>query len=191
MGLSADECERVFMAGVLHDVGKIGVPDAILSKPGKLTDFEFEIVKQHPRIGFEILEHLKQLNYVLPGVLHHHEAYDGSGYPSGLVGEDIPLHGRILAVADAYDAMTSNRPYRSGMPHAKAEAILRAEAGKTWDSKIVEVFLECLAEESVRNKAESTSISIGSSENSDAPSTQPNTHLMWRISSAVNTMITN
>lgn len=191
MGLSDDECERVFMAGVLHDVGKIGVPDAILSKPGKLTDFEYEIVKQHPRIGFEILEHLKQLNYVLPGVLHHHEAYNGSGYPSGLAGEDIPLHGRILAVADAYDAMTSNRPYRSGMPHAKAEAILRAEAGKTWDPKIVEVFLECLAQESVRRSAESTSVPIGPSENSDDPSTQSNTHLMWRISNSINNMIAN
>ena len=191
MGLSDDECERVFMAGVLHDVGKIGVPDSILSKPGKLTDFEYEIVKQHPRIGFEILEHLKQLSYVLPGVLHHHEAYNGSGYPAGLAGEDIPLHGRILAVADAYDAMTSNRPYRSGMPHKKAEAILRAEAGKTWDSSIVDIFLECLAQESGPCSVESTNVPIGLSENPDDPSTQSNTHIMWRISSSINNMTIN
>ena len=189
MGLSDDECERVFMAGVLHDVGKIGVPDAILSKPGKLTDFEYEIVKQHPRIGYEILEHLKQLNYVLPGVLHHHEAYNGSGYPAGLAGEDIPLHGRILAVADAYDAMTSNRPYRSGMPHEKAESILRAEAGKTWDTKIVEIFLECLAQETVANPAESTSVPIYPSENSGDPSTHSSIHLMWRISNSINNIV--
>jgi HD-GYP domain-containing protein (c-di-GMP phosphodiesterase class II) len=191
LGLSDDECERVFMAGVLHDVGKIGVPDAILSKPGKLTDFEYEIVKQHPRIGFEILEHLKQLNYVLPGVLHHHEAYNGSGYPSGLAGEDIPLHGRILAVADAYDAMTSNRPYRSGMPHEKAEAILRAEAGKTWDARIVDVFLACLAQEPVPHLAESAQVPICPSGNSYAPDTQSNTHLMWRISNSINNMTAN
>ena len=189
MELSDDECERVFMAGVLHDVGKIGVPDAILGKPGKLTDFEYEIVKQHPRIGYEILEHLNQLSYVLPGVLHHHEAYNGSGYPAGLAGEDIPLHGRILAVADAYDAMTSNRPYRSGMPHEKAESILRAEAGKTWDTKIVEIFLECLAQETVPHHAESTSVPIFPLENSGDPSTQSNNHLMWRISNSINNIV--
>jgi hypothetical protein len=144
MGLSSQECERIYLAGLLHDVGKIGVPDSILGKPGALTTEEFAIVKKHPEIGYNILKHLKQLDYVLPGVLHHHEAVSGKGYPSGLVGEAIPLHGRILAVADAYDAMISDRPYRPGMPSEKAESILRAEAGKTWDTDIVVVFLECI-----------------------------------------------
>ncbi len=144
MGLSSQECDRIYMAGLLHDVGKIGVPDSILGKSGPLTAEEFAIVKKHPEIGFNILKHLKQLDYVLPGVLHHHEAVCGKGYPHGLVGAAIPLHGRILAVADAYDAMTSDRPYRPGMPSEKAESILRAEAGKTWDTDIVVVFLECL-----------------------------------------------
>jgi len=189
MGLSVDECERIFMAGVLHDVGKIGVPDAILSKPGKLTDFEYAIVKQHPQIGCEILEHLKPLNYVLPGVLHHHEAYNGSGYPAGLVGEDIPLHGRILAVADAYDAMTSNRPYRRGMPHAKAAAILRAEAGKTWDANIVDVFLASFTEEPVPNTIESTSFPICSFKNAEDTDMQSNSHLLWRISNSISNLV--
>ena len=93
---------------------------------------------------------MKQLDYVLPGVLHHHEAVNGTGYPAGLAGEAIPLHGRILAVADAYDAMTSDRPYRPGMPSEKAESILRAEAGKTWDSDIVAIFMECLANDEIQ-----------------------------------------
>ncbi len=143
--LSDDECERIYMAGLLHDVGKIGIPDSILSKPAKLTDEEFTIVKKHPEIGYNILAHLTQLSYVLPGVLHHHEAVNGTGYPAGLAGEAIPLHGRILAVADAYDAMTSDRPYRAGMSSEKAESIMRAESGKTWDPDIVVALLECLA----------------------------------------------
>ncbi|MEX0726532.1 MAG: HD domain-containing phosphohydrolase, partial [Planctomycetaceae bacterium] len=102
-------CERIYMTGLLHDVGKIGIPDTVLQKPGRLTDEEFDIIKQHPVIGYHILKHLKPLSYVLPGVLHHHESFDGNGYPGKLVGENIPLEGRILAVVDAYDAMTSNR----------------------------------------------------------------------------------
>lgn len=149
MGLDHDECERIYMSGLLHDVGKIGVPDSILGKPGKLTDEEFAAVKKHPEIGYQILKHLKPLQYVLPGVLHHHEAVNGTGYPAGLVGEAIPLHGRILAVADAYDAMTSDRPYRKGMPSEKAEAILRSEAGITWDEMAVQAMLSCIEEGAV------------------------------------------
>lgn len=150
MGATAEECERIYMAGLLHDVGKIGIPDSILGKPGKLTPEEYAVIKKHPEIGHTILKHLKLLEYVLPGVLHHHEAVDGTGYPMGLVGEEIPLAGRILAVADAYDAMTSHRPYRQGMPSEKAESILRDESGKMWDSDIVSVFLECLANDDIR-----------------------------------------
>ncbi len=144
MGFDPKECEKVYMSGLLHDVGKIGIPDSILSKPGKLTDEEFDTVKKHPEIGFHILKHLKPLEYVLPGVLHHHEAVCGMGYPAGLIGEAIPIYGRILAVADAYDAMTSDRPYRRGMPSERAESILRQESGRTWDESVVQAMLRCI-----------------------------------------------
>jgi HD-GYP domain-containing protein (c-di-GMP phosphodiesterase class II) len=135
MGLDERTCQQLYMSGLLHDIGKIGVPDDVLGKPGKLTDEEFEQIKRHPVIGYDILKHLDQLSYALPGVLHHHESFDGTGYPHGLAGEEIPLFGRILAVADAFDAMTSDRPYRSGMPFLKAvedcHAICRKYSGNT------------------------------------------------------------
>ncbi|MEZ6124418.1 MAG: HD-GYP domain-containing protein [Planctomycetaceae bacterium] len=141
MRFSPEFCERIYMTGLLHDVGKIGVPDSVLQKPGRLTDEEFDHIRQHPVIGHAILRHLKDFSYVLPGVLHHHEAVDGSGYPHGLKGDDIPIEARILAVADAYDAMTSDRPYRAGMPSEKAEAIIADGAGRQWDSNCVTAFL--------------------------------------------------
>ncbi len=185
LGASAEECERIYMAGLLHDVGKIGVPDSILAKPGPLTSEEYAIVKKHPEIGHAILKHLEQLDYVLPGVLHHHEAVNGGGYPAGLAGEAIPLHGRILAVADAYDAMTSDRPYRRGMPSEIAESILRDEAGKTWDSDIVSVFLECLANDEIQPHCTESMTSTFSTE-SDANS---NTSLMRRIANSINSLV--
>jgi HD superfamily phosphodiesterase len=185
IGLDSEECERIYMAGLLHDIGKIGVPDSILGKPGKLTDEEFAIVKKHPEIGYAILQHLKQLDYVLPGVLHHHEAVNGSGYPSGLVGESIPLPARILAVADAYDAMTSNRPYRSGMPSEKAESILRAESNKTWDSDIVNAFLECIERDEIKPHSVSAVNSVSSADlDRDSSSS-----LMRRIGLSINNMV--
>lgn len=144
LSLTDSQCEEVYMTGLLHDVGKIGVPDYVLKKPGRLIDAEFELIKQHPVIGYEILKHLENLSYVLPGVLHHHEAMDGSGYPHGLKGEEIPLYARILAVADSYDAMTSNRPYRRGMPTEKAEAILRGGIGNQWDPQCVDAFFRAV-----------------------------------------------
>lgn len=144
MGLSAKECDRIHMAGLLHDVGKIGIPDSVLKKPDKLTNEEFEIIKSHPFIGYSILRHLTNIDYVLPGVLLHHEAFDGTGYPQGLKGRDIPLMARILAVCDAFDAMTSTRPYRQALPLEKAAFILRSDSYKTWDGEIVEVLFECI-----------------------------------------------
>jgi HD-GYP domain-containing protein (c-di-GMP phosphodiesterase class II) len=161
-------------------VGKIGVPDSILGKAGALTDEEYAVVKKHPEIGYTILKHLKQLDYVLPGVLHHHEAVNGKGYPAGLYGEAIPLQGRILAVADAYDAMTSNRPYRPGMPSEKAESILRAEAGKTWDSDIVAVFLECIANDEIQPHNSEPTIPLDPK--------NPNINLMRRIANSINSI---
>lgn len=111
-GMSAEDAERVRIAGLVHDVGKIGVPDAVLTKPGRLTDEEFGAIKLHPEIGHRILLPVLQLKDVLPGVMHHHERYDGRGYPHGLSGENIPLMARIIAVADTFDAMSSDRSYR-------------------------------------------------------------------------------
>ncbi len=144
--LGEKPCEQLYLSGLLHDLGKIGVPDEVLHKPGKLTDEEFQIIKKHPRIGYEILKHLPQLQHVLPGVLHHHESLDGSGYPDGLRGNAIPLFARILAVADSYDAMTSARPYRAGMNVNKALGILADGAGTQWDAEIVHLFLAAHAE---------------------------------------------
>lgn len=146
LGYDTEFCERLYLTGLLHDVGKIGVRDAVLRKPGPLTDEEFEEIKQHPDKGWQILCDLEPLNYVLDGVLHHHEQVDGSGYPDNLAGETIPLDGRILAVADAYDAMTSDRPYRHGMPQEKAESILRAGAGKQWDARMVDAIFRCMTD---------------------------------------------
>ena len=144
LGLDQEECERLYLTGLLHDVGKIGVSDSTLRKPGRLTDEEFAEIQRHPESGWAILHDLDQLRYTLPGVLHHHERVDGKGYPDGLVGDEIPRDGRILAVADAFDAMTSDRPYRKGMPQEKAEEILNAGRGTQWDSKLLDVFFKIM-----------------------------------------------
>ena len=185
LGQSNDECERIYMAGLLHDVGKIGIPDSILGKTGALTNEEFAVVKKHPEIGYSILKHLKQLSYVLPGVLHHHEAVNGNGYPLGLCGEAIPLHGRILAVADAYDAMTSDRPYRPGMPSEKAVSILRNEAGKIWDVAIVDAFLECLANEEIKPRSSASSDKNPSRDDG----ANPHMNLMDQIANSINNLV--
>lgn len=151
-GYDEQACERLYMTGLLHDVGKIGVSDSVLKKADALTDEEFAEIKKHPDEGWAILHDLEQLRYVLPGVLYHHERYDGAGYPDGLAGEDIPMDGRILAVVDAYDAMTSDRPYRPGMPPEKAQSILRDGAGTQWDTELVDAFFAALPRiERVRN----------------------------------------
>ena len=144
VGLDHEECERLYLTGLLHDIGKIGIRDAVLGKEGKLTDEEFDEIKKHPDGGWAILQDLQQLRYTLPGILYHHERYDGRGYPDGLAGKNIPLDGRILAVADAYDAMTSDRPYRQGMPHDKAVGILREGSGTQWDPEMIDHFLAIL-----------------------------------------------
>jgi HD-GYP domain-containing protein (c-di-GMP phosphodiesterase class II) len=144
LGYDARSARRLYLSGLLHDVGKIGVSDAVLRKPDKLTAEEFAEIKRHPDEGWSILRDLEQLSYVLPGVLHHHERVGGGGYPDGLVGEEIPLDARIMAVADAYDAMTSDRAYRAGMPHNKAIEILRQGAGSQWDEQVIDAFLSII-----------------------------------------------
>ncbi len=138
MGCSKEELDTIYLSGLLHDIGKIGINDAVLRKPGPLTDEELEHIKTHPELGCRILDGIKQLDMVMPIVLHHHEAWDGSGYPHGLAGEECPRLARIVAVADSIDAMSSDRPYRKGMPDEVLDKILREGAGKQWDARIVD-----------------------------------------------------
>lgn len=140
-GLDEAAVERIYMAGLLHDVGKIGVPEAVLQKPGKLTAEEFEQMKEHPEIGARILRDVKQLDDVVPGVLHHHEKFDGTGYPSGLAGDAIPIMGRIIGLADCFDAMTSTRTYRQALPFEVALLEIRRGAGTQFDPVLADAFL--------------------------------------------------
>jgi diguanylate cyclase (GGDEF)-like protein/putative nucleotidyltransferase with HDIG domain len=149
LGLSERRVGRVRLAGLLHDIGKVGVPDAILLKPGRLTDDERKVIIRHPELGAEILEH-PSLRDVQRWVLSHHERPDGQGYPRGLFGPELPLEARIVAVADAYEAMTSDRSYRDAIGAADARAELRRCAGTQFDPDVVDAFLAVLARESER-----------------------------------------
>ena len=140
LGLSPQDQEAVYLSALLHDVGKMGIEDAILGKPGRLTEAEFRKLQLHPVIGHDILSELKNLRHILPGVRNHHENFDGTGYPDRLAGEQIPLMARILAVADAFDAMGSDRPYRGGMPLEQIERILTEGSGTQWDSRVVRAY---------------------------------------------------
>lgn len=140
LGLPEEDLRNIYLSGLLHDIGKIGVDDQVLRKPGQLTRKEFEQIKRHPEIGYNILAGLRNLHAVLPGVRHHHEAFSGNGYPDALIGEEIPLMARILAVADSYDAMISDRPYRGGLKLEKLEEILREGSGTQWDPRVVAAY---------------------------------------------------
>ena len=140
MGLDETARENVHIAAHLHDIGKIGVSDRILKKPGKLKPDEMEEMQTHPIIGFTILEKLSVFGRISGIVLHHHERFDGLGYPNGLKGNEIPLESRVIAVADAFDAMTSDRPYRNGMPVEKAFREIRSHAGDQFDPMVVKYF---------------------------------------------------
>jgi diguanylate cyclase (GGDEF)-like protein/putative nucleotidyltransferase with HDIG domain len=143
LGLAADQVERVRVAGVLHDIGKLGISDAVLLKTGSLEAAEWAEIRRHPELGARILEHAN-LRDVATWVLAHHERIDGGGYPRGLSGDSIPLEGRILAVADAYEAMTADRPYRRALPQAEARAELVRGAGTQFDADVVAAFLRVL-----------------------------------------------
>jgi HD-GYP domain-containing protein (c-di-GMP phosphodiesterase class II) len=140
LGCDSETLKTLYFSGLLHDIGKIGINDEVLRKPGKLTPEEFEHIKQHVIIGYRILADLRKMSPMLPVVLHHHEAWDGSGYPHALAGENIPYLARIAAVADSYDAMASDRPYRAGMADEKLDEIIRAGAGQQWDPTVVAAF---------------------------------------------------
>jgi HD-GYP domain-containing protein (c-di-GMP phosphodiesterase class II) len=139
-GLTPHQAERVHICGLLHDVGKIGVPEAVLCKPGKLTDEEFGLIKLHPEIGHRILKDIPMLEDVLPGVLHHHERWDGRGYPHKIAGQDIPLVARMIALADTFDAMSSTRSYRPAMQRDKVLAEIARSAGTQLDPDLASRF---------------------------------------------------
>jgi HD-GYP domain-containing protein (c-di-GMP phosphodiesterase class II) len=137
LGLNAEDLDRVRISALLHDVGKIGVDDRVLKKPGRLTDEEFEIMKQHPSKGANIMRPVAQLKEMLPGIELHHERMDGGGYPFGLQGDQIPMMARIIAVADTLDAITTNRPYQSAMDLEYALDRIRSLAVAKFDPQVV------------------------------------------------------
>lgn len=145
LGLSEETMRTIRMAGLLHDVGKIGVPDEVLRKPGRLTAEEYEMMKRHPRLGELIVSAIPGMEGIVDGVRCHHERWDGNGYPDQLEGEEIPLLGRIIAVADAFSAMTTDRPYRKGMDWAIAQDQIRSNMGTQFDPKLAQAFLNAVA----------------------------------------------
>jgi putative two-component system response regulator len=146
LGWSKQRIRELGIGSPLHDIGKIGIPDKILKKDGKLTFEEYENMKEHPQIGYEMIRLADFPKGSINSILYHHERYDGKGYPFGLAAEDIPEEGRVMAVCDAFDAMTSTRVYRPAMPVEKAVSILREGAGGQWDPACVELFLTMLEE---------------------------------------------
>jgi HD-GYP domain-containing protein (c-di-GMP phosphodiesterase class II) len=146
MGLTGGVVNDLYLAGLLHDIGKIGVPEEVLRKPSQLTPDEFLQIQAHPVIGERILAGIRQLDHIRPGVRSHHERWDGLGYPDGLLGEDIPLLARVLAVADSCDAMLSARPYRLQLGSLNVEAEMVRGSGSQWDPSVVEGFLACRQE---------------------------------------------
>ncbi len=144
LGWDEEKIRELRMGGMLHDIGKIGVPDAILNKPGPLTEEEFEVMKEHPVLGAKMVEKIPFLKPALPYILYHHERYDGKGYPHGLKGEEIPIEGRLLAVVDTTDAITSDRPYRKGRGVDVAIQQLKEYSGTQFDPRIVEISLRVI-----------------------------------------------
>ena len=146
-GYTDQRLDELYMIALLHDVGKIGVSESILMKPGRLTDVEYEMVKEHSKLGAEILKNIKNDPKFEKCALCHHERYDGRGYPSGLKGEQIPEEARIIAVADAYDSMSSDRVFRSHLPQEKIKEELRDGSGTQFDPEFAKIMLEIIDED--------------------------------------------
>ena len=146
LGLSRDDIQTVKVAGLLHDIGKIGIPESILKKAGKLTNEEYEIMKSHVEKSIEMIHYLPNMNYVIPAVVSHHERYDGKGYPRGIKGEEIPFLGRILAVCDSFDAMISKRAYKEPLSVEYAMGELERNKGTQFDPKVADAFIELIKE---------------------------------------------
>jgi len=147
LGFNQEQLEKLKKAALLHDIGKIGIPEKILNKPGKLLPEEYREIQNHPEIGLEIIKPIEQMRDIFEIIYHHHEKYDGSGYPSGLKGEEIPLEARVLAVADAYEAMTSDRAYRKALTKEEAVSEILKQKGQQFDQKVVDAFLAVLKED--------------------------------------------
>ncbi|MCP4004872.1 MAG: HD-GYP domain-containing protein [bacterium] len=141
LGIEGEEAENLYRGALLHDIGKIGIPDAVLLKPGSFTDREREVMRQHTQMGRQILSKISFLAPASSIPASHHEAWDGSGYPERLAGEDIPLHARIFAIVDAYDAIRSDRPYKKALPHSEAISRLEQGAGSHLDPELVALFV--------------------------------------------------
>ena len=143
-GYNRDELNTLHHSALMHDVGKIGIPNSIINKEGKLTDEEYNVIKTHPVIGHQILANITQIPHISDGAYYHHERYNGKGYPTGLSGNDIPEIGRIIAVADAYDAMTSNRSYRGILPQEAARKEIEGGIGTQFDPTFAKIMLEMI-----------------------------------------------
>jgi putative nucleotidyltransferase with HDIG domain len=141
LGLDESLRSDIEVAALLHDIGKIGIPDAILQKPAKLSSEEYSLMKKHPEYGWAVLRHVPRMERASLMILHHHESFDGKGYPAGLEGEEIPIGSRIVSVIDAFDAMVSSRPYREGLPFEEAERRLLQARGTQFDSRVIDIFL--------------------------------------------------
>jgi HD-GYP domain-containing protein (c-di-GMP phosphodiesterase class II) len=146
-GYTGEEQDEIYMMGLLHDVGKIGVPDEVINKPSKLTDAEFDLIKKHPVIGGSILESIKERPKLATGARWHHERYSGGGYPDGIAGEEIPEEARIIAVADAYDAMTSRRSYRGVMSQEEVREEIEKGSGTQFDPRYAKVMIKMIEED--------------------------------------------
>jgi HD-GYP domain-containing protein (c-di-GMP phosphodiesterase class II) len=145
--LAQEDVENIREASVLHDLGKIGISDKILLKKDKLTKKEFDTIKKHPQIAADIIRPIQFMHDIIPLILYHHERWDGKGYPAGLKGEEIPIGARIISLADVYQALTSNRPYRKAFPKREAIKIIRKGAGTQFDPNIVETFIDMISKE--------------------------------------------
>ena len=154
MGLKEEEMKELELSAMFHDIGKIGTPDQVLNKPSRLTEEEFAVMKQHPELTYEILSEYSIFETVAKNARHHHERFDGRGYPAGLKGEDIPLYARIILIADTFDAMTSTRVYRKGLSYDVAFEELRQFTGSQFDPKCVEAFVQGMAKEELKGEEE-------------------------------------
>jgi len=141
LGLDQRALADLEVAALLHDIGKVGIPDAILQKPARLTETEYDLMKKHPEYGWAVLRNIPGMERASLMILHHHESFDGKGYPAGLKGEEIPIGSRIVSVIDAFDAMVSSRPYREGLPFEEAERRLVQASGTQFDAQVVQSFL--------------------------------------------------
>jgi len=160
MGLPSAELDVIRRGGLLHDIGKIGTPANILEKPGKLTDEEMSIMREHVNAGVRILEPIPGLTESMPIVLQHHEWVNGGGYPNGIAGDEITLHARIFAVADCFDALISDRPYRAGMPLERVMQIIQEGAAKQFDPRVVQVLRELQDQERVERDGKPQSVTL-------------------------------